>query len=88
MINGRPQNKENNVKAILDTIDEVKEDSAIPKNVRIKLENVQSILTGTKEVSMQVNRCLDELEQVSTDANLQPYTRTQIWNIVTMLESL
>jgi len=28
------------------------------------------------------------LDEVSDDNNIQPYTRTQIWNIASMLEAL
>ena len=80
--------KEESVKNIISTLTELGEDSTIPKNVKTKLQNVQMILNREEDMPIQVNRCLDELELVSNDVNLQPYTRTQIWNIVTLLEKL
>ena len=31
---------------------------------------------------------LDEFDEISNDTNLQPYTRTQLWNVVSMLENI
>ena len=34
----------------------------------------------------KINKALHELEEVAEDTNMQPYTRTQIWNVVSLLE--
>ncbi|MBU0461926.1 MAG: UPF0147 family protein, partial [Nanoarchaeota archaeon] len=39
-----------------------------------------------EELSIRINKALSELDEISDDTNLQAYTRTQIWNIASMLE--
>jgi uncharacterized protein (UPF0147 family) len=39
-------------------------------------------------MSLRVDKAQQELEEISADANLQPFTRTQLWNIVSLLETI
>lgn len=76
------------VKDILEALNEMQEDTTVPKNVKTKLSDVQGMLNSQEESSMKMNRALDILVEVSDDINLQPYVRTKIWNIVSMLEAV
>ena len=77
------------INQIMEAIVELQDDNTVPKNIKTKLQNVAVILQGEEEaISIRVNKALDELEEVSDDANIQSYTRTQIWNIVSLLESI
>ena len=76
------------VKDILEALNEMQEDMTVPKNVKTKLSDVQGMLNSQEESSMKMNRALDILVEVSDDINLQPYVRTKIWNIVSMLEAV
>jgi len=67
---------------------EMKEDSSIPKNIREIIEETIVILNDETESSIKVNKVLDLLETVADDSNLESYTRTQILNVVTLLEKL
>ena len=67
---------------------ELLEDSAVPKNVREKIETVIKTLEEDGDESLKVNKALNDLDEVADDVNMQPYTRTQIWNIVSMLEKI
>ena len=74
---------------VLEAIDELQEDTTVPKNIKIKLQGIAATLRGEKaDRRMVVNKALDQLGELSEDVNLQAYTRTQLWNIVSMLESL
>ena len=44
-------------------------------------------LQEDKEISIKINKALDELDEIGDDANMEPYTRSQIWNLVSALES-
>ncbi|MBI4150035.1 UPF0147 family protein [Candidatus Woesearchaeota archaeon] len=77
------------IQQIIEAINELQGDNTVPKNIKIKLQTIAEILKGGDEsVSIKVNKALDELEEISDDANIQSYTRTQIWNIVSLLESI
>lgn len=77
------------IENVLEAIGELQADSSMPKNIKAKLELVTSLLkekNGDKLI--MINKALDELEELSNDSNVQPYTRTQLWNLISMLESI
>ena len=74
---------------VLEAIDELQEDNTVPKNIKLKLYGISAMLKEEKaDKRMVINKALDQLAELSDDVNLQAYTRTQLWNIVSMLESL
>ena len=78
-------------KAVDDVINfllELKEDLSVPKNVKLKVDKIIAILQGSEELSIRVNKASNELDEIADDSNMQPYTRTQTLNIVSMLEKL
>ena len=72
----------------IETLKELEEDSNIPKNVKIKIQSIIDILKEDSETSIKVNKALNELDEISNDPNLEAYTRTQLWNIVSLLEKI
>ncbi len=73
---------------VIETLTELSEDSTIPRNVKAKFAEISFALKDKKEISIKVNKALSDLDEIGDDVNLQPYTRTQIWNIVSMLEKV
>ena len=79
--------KENDIKGIVASISELKEDTTVPKNVKEKVQEIIETLNNEKaELSMRIDKALQILDDIAEDSNLQSYTRTQVWNIVSMLE--
>lgn len=80
---------EEEIHGIVEFLEDFKEDSSVPKNVR---EGITSIITVLNEkssdVSIRVNKALHELDEIADDPNLQSFTRMQIWNVVSMLEKI
>jgi len=74
--------------AVVSSLSEVREDATVPRNVRTKIESVVSTLKEDTELPIKINKALNELDELSNDINLQSYTRTQIWNVMSMLEKL
>ena len=74
--------------AVVTNLGEIQDDVTVPRNVRTKIELVIGTLKGDIELSIKVNKTLNELDEISNDVNLQPYTRTQIWNAISLLEKL
>jgi len=70
------------------TLAELKEDNTVPKNVRLKIEKVMKVLNEEKQMDIKVSKALNELEEIAEDVNLQSYTRTQIWNVISALEKI
>ena len=79
---------EEQISSIMEAISELLSDSTVPRNVKVKLENVIKALKEEGDISLKINRVLNDLDEITSDVNLQPYTRTQLWNIVSMLEKV
>ena len=76
------------VDIVISSLSEIHEDVTVPRNVRAKIESIISALKEEVELSIKINKALNELDELSSDVNLQAYTRTQIWNIMSVLEKL
>ena len=72
----------------IQTLEELGEDANIPKNIKIKIQNIINILKESTETPIKINKALNELDEISNDSNIDSYTRTQIWNIVSILEKV
>ncbi|NQU78560.1 UPF0147 family protein [Candidatus Woesearchaeota archaeon] len=74
---------------IIEALNELTGDNTVPRNIKAKVGEVINILKGDEEdVSIRVNKALTTIDEISDDTNLQAYTRTQIWNIASMLEMI
>lgn len=71
---------------VIAALHELECDNQVPKNVKAKIVSTIQTLEQDGEMSIKVSRALQELEQLSEDSNMQGYTRTQIFNIVSLLE--
>lgn len=73
---------------IIEALQELAADSTVPKNVKSKIEEITNTLKSEEDISITINKALGELDEIADDTNLQTYTRTQIWNIASMLEMI
>ena len=81
--------KVNSVKDIVASISELKDDTTVPKNVKEKVQEIIETLSNEKaELAMRIDKALQILDGIAEDSNLQSYTRTQVWNLVSMLEKV
>ena len=76
------------VDTVINSLNEIQEDATVPRNVRTKIESVVISLKEETEISIKISKALNELDEVSSDINLQAYTRAQIWNVMSVLEKL
>ena len=76
------------VDIVISSLGEIHDDVTVPRNVRAKIESIISALKEEVELSIKINKALNGLDELSSDVNLQAYTRTQIWNIMSVLEKL
>ncbi len=76
------------LKGIIDALNDVEQDGTVPRNIKERIQKTIGVLTSTGENSMKIDKALQELDEIADDINLQAYTRTQIWNIVSMLEKI
>lgn len=79
---------DNRFQNIVESLETLSTDNTVPRNIKSRILEIISILKeeNEKDMSMKINKALSELDEISDDINLQAYTRTQIWNIASMLE--
>ena len=73
---------------IIQMLTEINEDLSVPRNVKDHLKTCITALQDDVELSIKMNKAMQALDEVANDTNLQSYTRTQIWNVASMLEKL
>jgi uncharacterized protein (UPF0147 family) len=78
----------NKLNEVISALNELCEDNTVPRNIKIKLQGMIALLNDTNKNAVKVNKVLHDLDEINEDVNLQPYIRTQIWNLVSMLEKV
>lgn len=74
------------IDSILDILTLIRDDNNVPKNIKSKINSAICCLNNDeKELSLKINSVLQELDDVSNDKNLPPYTRVEILNLIGML---
>ena len=73
---------------ILENLSLIESDTAVPKNVRLKIKNAMTILQSTSDNAiLNVDKSIEELSDVAEDADIPQHTRMQVWSVVSLLES-
>ena len=76
------------VETIVSSLNEIQEDATVPRNVRTQIQSIIATLKTETELSIKINKALNELGEIANDVNIQSYTRTQIYNVISVLEKL
>lgn len=79
---------DNELSDVVTYLTELLNDNTVPRNIKTKIETIIRSFHEKTDLSLKINKALSTLEEISDDNNIQPYTRTQIWNAVSMLEAL
>lgn len=76
-----------NIQMIMESLAMIEEDTSVPKNVRSKIKDTMVLLLDEngKSAELKIDRVMQQLDELNDDPNLPPYTRTQIWNVVSTL---
>lgn len=74
------------VETIIEAIKEIQADTTISKNIKTKLDETIKVLQEEKEESIKKDAAIHLLEEVTEDTNIPSYIRTQIWNVMSLLE--
>ncbi len=77
----------NHGKEIIELMEAVIEDTGVPRNIRQAVENAK-IKIEEKLDATTVTSAIYFLDDISNDINMPSHTRTDIWTIISELESL
>lgn len=80
--------KVSNLDPIIKQLTEIIEDRTVPRNIRAAVEEAKKNITeeNGKDWDVKLSATISILDEITNDPNIPSYTRTQIWNIVSMLE--
>ncbi len=81
-------NESEKLAQVIEAVKELLEDNTVPKNIKSKLEQVIVILQEEGELSIKINKVQNCFDEIVDDGNMESYTRTQLWNIVSLLEMI
>tara|TARA_Y100000034_G_C6699375_1_gene308353 strand:- start:30 stop:278 length:249 start_codon:yes stop_codon:yes gene_type:complete len=74
---------------VFELLEIINNDGAVPKNVKEKTQEMGSMLKEKNEnLALKINKVLQDLDDLSEDNNVPEHTRTQIWNLASLLESI
>ncbi len=78
-----------NISQVIALLDTIVGDRTVPRNIRKSAEDSKAVLTsGEKSEELKISTAIHLLDEITNDPNMPLYTRTQIWNVVSMLEQL
>jgi uncharacterized protein len=69
-------------------LDNLVNDTSIPKNIRRALSEAKMRLDSPEEKSVKVSAAIYVIESIAEDINMPAHARTQIWAIMNALETL
>jgi len=71
---------------IIDSLEMVKEEVGIPKNLKQKINEIINILLDEKESEeIRSHKAEALLEEISDDNSLQAFVRTQIYQVISLM---
>lgn len=71
---------------VINALEMLKEEVGIPKNLKTKINTIISILNNSEEdKEIRCHKAEAILSEVSNDNALQPFIRTQIYQIISLL---
>ncbi len=74
------------IETINKLLDEINDDRTVPRNIRNMITEAKNNLNGKQDIAVRINTAISILDEVANDSNIPTYTRTQVWNVVSMLE--
>ncbi|MDP6642014.1 MAG: UPF0147 family protein [Candidatus Nanoarchaeia archaeon] len=75
------------MKEVIELLIQLEQEGTLPKNIRSKIKNTMNLLDENLDVAIKIDKSLQELDEIAEDPNVPSYARTQIWNVMSLLES-
>jgi uncharacterized protein (UPF0147 family) len=69
-------------------LEDLVNDTSIPKNIRRALSEAKTRLDSQEEKMVKISAAIYVIESITEDINMPPHARTQIWAITSALEAL
>lgn len=77
------------VKQITEVLDQLAEDTSVPRNIRRGAKQAKDLLLGQKEaLDVRAASASFILDELANDPNIPLHGRTLIWNVMSQLETV
>lgn len=77
------------IEEIVEFVDMIREDFATPSNVKEAMNQIKNILNDDSyDAAIKVDKCIDLIDALQEDPNIESFTRTNLWTLVSYLEVL
>ena len=77
---------ETQIRQIVEVLDQLSEDTSVPRNIRRGAKESKEILLNSKEaLDVRTASATSILDELANDPNIPLHGRTLIWNIINML---
>ena len=81
-------NTEGRIKQIIEVLDQLAEDTTVPRNIRRGANDAKTYLLKTDALDVRVASAIMILDELANDPNIPLHGRTQIWNLISQLETV
>ncbi|OGS48946.1 MAG: hypothetical protein A3K68_04990 [Euryarchaeota archaeon RBG_16_68_13] len=77
------------LKQIMDVLDQIAEDTSVPRNIRRGAVDAKARLVKKDEaLDLRVTSAIMIMDELANDPNIPLHGRTLIWNIISQLETV
>ena len=84
----KKKNDDEKILEITNILHQIETDCTMPKHTRSRVKEAINHLNGEKDLGLKIDKITQHLDEIANDPNLPNYARTQIWNMISVLESL
>lgn len=84
----KKNSNDSKIKEIVNFMDDLLDDISVPKNIKKAITDARNKLLTNDDPILRASSAIYYLESVSEDINLPMHARTQIWQIVSVLETI
>jgi len=85
----RKEDYEARIKQALGVLNEVSNDNTTPRNIRRAAKSAMDLLqVGDLSIGVRAANAISTLDDISQDPNMPPYTRTKLWQAVSLIEAI
>lgn len=76
------------IDVVLERMKEVANDRSVPRNIRNVVEQAMEKTRNMEEGGVNYSTAIYMLDDISNDINMPSHARTDIWEIISMLEAI
>ncbi|MCK9318615.1 MAG: UPF0147 family protein, partial [Methanoculleus sp.] len=77
---------EETIRICIQMLQNINEDSTIPRNIRRVADETKSILQDeSKSIGLRAATAISMIDEISNDPNMPVHARTRIWELVSQL---